>query len=301
MWRHRRVEACALSHRPAPPAFPRGAATPHSCIADAQPTVDGPWTIKAYLGALDNAYSTYIDKANASRARAAKKAAASGQANGTANGSSSYDGINQFDYVCLHSPYGKLVQKGHARLFYNDYLRDPSNAEFASIPAELKDSEKEKTYTDKTVEKAFMAHAGEHYKRATDPASACVKRCGNMYTASLYGALSSLVSNIPADEIKGKRIGMFAFGSGCAASFYGLRVDGDVSEIQQKMNLTKRLESMDVVPCQDYVDALKLREENHNAIEYAPKGSIDNIWPGAYYLDNIDGLFRRTYKKKPVA
>lgn len=203
--------------------------------------------------------------------------------------------------MCLHSPYGKLVQKGHARLFFNDYLRDTSAAAFADIPAELKDSEREKTYTDKVVEKAFMAHAGEHYKRATDPASACVKRCGNMYTASLYGALASLVSNIPAGELQGKRVGMFAFGSGCAASFYGLRVDGDVSDIQAKLDLSKRLAAMDVVPCQDYVDALKLREDNHNAIEYVPKGSLNNIWPGAYYLDNIDNLFRRTYKKKASA
>lgn len=268
---------------------------------DPQPTVDGPWTIKAYLGALDNAYNTYVEKAAASRARAAKKAAANG-ANGHANGhSDNEDSVNQFDYVCLHSPYGKLVQKGHARLFYNDYLRNPSHPSFANIPAEIKDLDPTKTFTDKVVEKAFIAHAAEHYKSAVVPGSDCVKRCGNMYTASLYGALASVLANVSSSELQGKRIGMYAFGSGCAASFFAARVVGSTDELANKMQLKQRLEAMDVVPCQDYVDGLKLREDNHNAIEYDPKGSLDNVWPGAYYLEGIDNLFRRTYKQKASA
>jgi hydroxymethylglutaryl-CoA synthase len=92
-----------------------------------QPTVDGPWTIAAYLGALDNAYNAYVEKAAASRARAVKKlslasvsAAVSdiaGQVagsveklvnghvngNGLANGhAEENDGIAKFDFVCLH-------------------------------------------------------------------------------------------------------------------------------------------------------------------------------------------------------
>ena len=42
-------------------------------LINLQPTVDGPLTIVAYLGALDNAYNTYLDKAAKSKARAAKK------------------------------------------------------------------------------------------------------------------------------------------------------------------------------------------------------------------------------------
>lgn len=122
-----------------------------------------------------------------------------------------------------------------------------------------------------------------------------------MYTASLYGALASLIANIDSDSIQGKRIGMYAFGSGCAASFYGLRINGSTEEIRTKLDLQKRLAAMEVVPCQDYVDALNTREANHNAIEYKPTGSIDNIWPSAYYLNGIDNLYRRTYTKKPVA
>nr|XP_018999414.1 hydroxymethylglutaryl-CoA synthase [Kwoniella mangroviensis CBS 8507]OCF62875.1 hydroxymethylglutaryl-CoA synthase [Kwoniella mangroviensis CBS 8507] len=256
------------------------------------PTVDGPWTIAAYLGALDAAYSTYLEKAQRSRARAAKKLSLAS--------SKEDQGIEQFDYVCLHSPYGKLVQKGHARMFYNDYIRNPSSPKFANVPETIS-VEKTKTYTDKVVEKTFVGIASEHYKSAVVPGSDCVARCGNMYTASLYGALASVLASAPEGLETGKRIGMYAFGSGCAASFYALRVVGSTKEIADKLQLKERLASMDVRPCEEYVTALKLREENHNAVKYSPQGSIDNIWPGAYYLEGVDELYRRTYAVKPVA
>lgn len=124
-----------------------------------------------------------------------------------------------------------------------------------------------------------MAHAADHYKSAVVPGTDCVLRCGNMYTASLYGFLASLISSHPEgidvsplllsmprpmslaadllDQV-GKRIGMYAFGSGCAASFYGLRVNGSTKEMADKMQLKQRLASMDVRPCEEYVTALKV-------------------------------------------
>ncbi|KAK8869461.1 hydroxymethylglutaryl-CoA synthase [Kwoniella newhampshirensis] len=292
------------------------------------PTVDGPWTIAAYLGALDNAYATYVEKAEKSRARAAKKLslasvsaavsdiaasatkfvnglngdAANGDAvSGHANGTAAEEGIAKFDYVALHSPYGKLVQKGHARMFYNDYLRNPTSPAFANVPENIQTLDKSKTYTDKVVEKTFIGVAAEHYESAVVPGSDCVARCGNMYTASLYGALASIIANSPEGIEIGKRIGMYAFGSGCAASFFALRVNGSTKEIAEKLQLKERLAAMDVKPCEDYVTALKLREENHNAVKYAPQGSLDDIWPGAYYLDGVDDLYRRTYTQKASA
>lgn len=197
-------------------------------------------------------------------------------------------------------------------MFYNDYLRNPSHPSFANVPSSIP-TDKTKTYTDKVVEKTFLGQAAAHYDSAVVPSTDCVKRCGNMYTASLYGALASVLANGGAEGIPvGKRIGMYAFGSGCAASFYALRVVGSTKEIGEKLNLKERLANMDVRPCQEYVDALKvspeiymqciankqLREENHNAVKYAPQGAIENIWPGAYYLEGVDELYRRTYLQR---
>lgn len=52
----------------------------------------------------------------------------------------------------------------------------------------------------------------------------------------------------------------------------------------------------------DYIartDSEQLREENHNAVRYTPQGSLDNIWPGAYYLEGVDEVYRRTYGTRP--
>lgn len=51
---------------------------------------------------------------------------------------------------------------------------------------------------------------------------------------------------------------MFAFGSGAAASFYCIRVKGSTAHIRDTMNLLQRLADMKVVPCEEYVEAMKV-------------------------------------------
>lgn len=104
-----------------------------------------------------------------------------------------------------------------------------------------------------------MTFAKESYKAAVDPGMRCAKRCGNMYTGSIFGGLASLLSTKAPEELKDKKISMFAYGSGCAASFYSIQVRGDTSEIREKLDLLARLQSMKVVPCEDYVEAMKVR------------------------------------------
>lgn len=78
------------------------------------PVVDGPLSISTYITALDNSYSRYREKA------AKLKAKQTGQ-DAQANGHTEADpkaavSLADFDFSVFHSPYGKLVQKGHARL-----------------------------------------------------------------------------------------------------------------------------------------------------------------------------------------
>lgn len=72
-------------------------------------------------------------------------------------------------------------------------------------------------------------------------------------------------------------------------------MEGETSSIASTLDLKARLAAMDVVPCQTYVDALKTREATHNAVSYDPTGSLDTLWPGAYYLEKVDHMYRRTY------
>ena len=45
----------------------------------------------------------------------------------------------------------------------------------------------------------------------------------------------------------------------------------------------------------------QLREEHHLLKSWTPAGSVDNIWPGAYYLEEVDGKYRRKYARVPKA
>ena len=45
---------------------------------------------------------------------------------------------------------------------------------------------------------------------------------------------------------------------------------------------------------------LQLREKNHNAVNYTPEGLVENIWPGAYYLESVDAKYRRKYVRAPL-
>ncbi|KAH9852620.1 hydroxymethylglutaryl-CoA synthase [Lenzites betulinus] len=254
------------------------------------PEVDGPLSISAYISAIDASYAAF-------RAKHGKAKKISGQA-----GSPAFT-LADVDYPVFHSPYGKMVQKAHARLVYNDFLANPDAPKYANVPEReaLLAQPYKATLTDKALEKTFMGLAKADFENTVEKGMKLARRCGNMYTASLYGGLASLLASVEPAELRGKRISMFAYGSGLASSFFTLKVKGDTSAIREKMDLVARLESMKVVPCQEYVDSLALREKNHNAGSYQPVGSLDNIWPGAYYLENIDARYRRTYIRAPKA
>lgn len=130
-----------------------------------------------------------------------------------------------------------------------------------------------------------------------EPGMDTVRRCGNMYTGSLYGGLASILSNKTSDELQGKRIFCYSFGSGCAASFFVVRAVGSTEKIRETLRLKERLEAMQVVPCNAYVDALKTREATHNAVAHDPKGSLEDLWPAAYYLEKVDDKYRRFYQR----
>jgi hydroxymethylglutaryl-CoA synthase len=267
-------------------------------LSSEYPEVDGPVSVVTYIAALDAAYSRFREKA----ARAVKRAQLSGHMNGEATDAAIFS-LEDVDYAIFHSPYGKQAVKGHARLMYNDFLANPDAPRFASVPNReaLLALSRADSLVDKTVEKTFIATSKASFAQKSNVGMACSRRLGNMYTASLYGCLASLLSKVEPAQLRGKRVSLFAFGSGCAASFFTIRVKGDTTEIREKLDLINRLAAMKVASPQEFVDALKLREKNHNAVNYTPEGSVDNIWPGAYYLDSVDHKYRRKYLRAPVA
>ena len=145
-------------------------------LSSEYPVVDGKLSIQCYLSALDKCYQQYADKASA------------------------LDGqrfsIQSADFFVFHSPFTKLVAKSLARLKLNDLVRDeePDTSEgaFAGL-GELVGRSLESTLGDRNVEKIMLKNSEINFKKKTQPSVLLGTEVGNMYTASLYGGLASLL------------------------------------------------------------------------------------------------------------
>lgn len=141
---------------------------------------------------------------------------------------------------------------------YLDYLKNPKAPEFANVNPEFETMPRSKSILNKECEKTFVGLSSSVYKEAVYPTTQCLRRLGNMYTAAVYGALASVLDNVESQELQSKRIALFSFGSGLAASFFTLRVNGDTSKIRDTLKLKERLAGMEVRSPQEFVDALKV-------------------------------------------
>ncbi|KAH6900591.1 hydroxymethylglutaryl-coenzyme A synthase C terminal-domain-containing protein [Thelonectria olida] len=248
------------------------------------PYVDGHYSVNCYTKALDSAYREYCK-------REAKQST-----NGVTNGTdSSKTSLDRFDYMAFHAPTCKLVQKSYARLLYHDYLANPDSTAFAEVAPELRDMDYEKSLTDKALEKTFMGLTKKRFQERVNPAIQVATLCGNMYCGSVWGGLASLVSIVDSKDLEGKRIGLFSYGSGLAASFLSFRINGSVEHIADILDIPARLDARRAVPPATYDKMCDLRKQAHLQKDYTPKGEISTITPGTYYLTKVDDMFKREY------
>ncbi|RYO94193.1 hypothetical protein DL766_002722 [Monosporascus sp. MC13-8B] len=254
------------------------------------PVVDGKFSLTCYTEALDAAYRDY-------NKREAKQQGANGHAN--SNGAdASKTPLDRFDYVAFHAPTSKLVQKSYARLLYHDYLADPDNVAFAEVPGEVRDMDYKTSLTDKVIEKTFMALTKKRFSERVSPALQVATLCGNMYCASLWGGLASLISHVDSATLQGKRIGLFSYGSGLAASFMSLRVIGSTERISKILDIPNRLATRRAVSPETYEAFCDMRHHAHLQKNFRPKGDVSTIASGTYYLENVDDMYKRSYSIK---
>ncbi|KAJ9137190.1 3-hydroxy-3-methylglutaryl coenzyme A synthase [Coniochaeta hoffmannii] len=261
------------------------------------PYVDGHYSVNCYTEALDGAYRAY------NKREALLTKGANGHANGHVNGNGVTDGpvktpLDRFDHLCFHSPTCKLVQKSYARLLYHDYLADPDSPAFADVPPEIRDMDYKKSLTDKVVEKTFMALSKKRFQERVNTSIQVATNVGNMYCASVWGGLASIIGHIDSEELQGKRIGLFSYGSGLAASFCSFRVNGSTQNIKDVLQIQKRLTNRRAVPPETYDAMCELRKKAHLQKNFTPVGDVSTIAPGTYYLEKVDDMFKRYYAIK---
>ncbi|KAM6985736.1 hydroxymethylglutaryl-CoA synthase, cytoplasmic [Aplochiton taeniatus] len=260
------------------------------------PVVDGKLSIECYLSALDRCYQVYRNKIHTQWQR---------------EGVEKRFSLGDFGFMVFHSPYCKLVQKSLARLALNDFLGHP-NPDTQSGPFAGLDSfravKPEETYFDREVEKAFLKASAEMFEQKTKASLLVSNQNGNMYTPSVYGCLASVLAQHSPQQLAGQRIGVFSYGSGFAASLYSLRVTQDATPgsaldklVSSLMDLKARLDSRRKVSPDVFADNMKLREETHHIAPYAPQGSVEELFPGTWYLSRVDEKHRREYARQPLS
>ncbi|CAH6722292.1 hydroxymethylglutaryl-CoA synthase [[Candida] jaroonii] len=241
------------------------------------PVVDGHFSLSCYVKALDNCYKNYSKKITKDDKTV---------------------GLSHFDYNAFHVPTCKLVTKSYARLLYNDYLSNPESFE---IDEETKKSIDSLTYeqslVDRNLEKVFLGLTKESKKTKLDPSLKVATNTGNMYTASCWSSLSSLLYFVGSDALQNKRLGIFSYGSGLASTLLSVVVKGDISHITKNLDIENKLgEGRTKRTPEQYVEAIELREKIHLQKSTKPTGSIETLAKGTYYLTEIDDKFKRYYE-----
>lgn len=254
------------------------------------PVVDGHFSLACYVKAFDQSYKAFSKKAIKKGLEYPKDA---GQDKPLAD---DVVGLKFFDYNVFHVPTCKLVTKTYGRLLYNDFRAKPQA--IPDVDSKYATVSYEESLTDKSIEKTFVGLTKELAKQRVQPSLTVPTNIGNTYTASVYGALSSLLYYVGNEQLQGKRIGLFSYGSGLAASLFSVKVVGDISNITAKLDIANKLQNRTQRTPEEYLSAIELREAIHLKSDYEPKGSIDTLAKGTYYLTKIDDKYKRYYEVK---
>ncbi|KAK4531785.1 hypothetical protein CCYA_CCYA09G2642 [Cyanidiococcus yangmingshanensis] len=219
------------------------------------------------------------------------------------------------DYTVFHAPFNKLVRKSFARLLLCDCLRYPDLAlasdlskgmhEERRVTSEHLSLMKDKqgilipppsTYWDRALMQTLLRLSAPLYKVKCAPSTTLAQQTGNAYTASLFGNLLCLLSS-EGDRALGKRIVLFGFGSGMAASMYTMRVVASPEALLERVGLFERLNRRRLVSPAVFHETLALREDTYGACDYEPRDPIQALFPGTYYLVRIDDRGIRYYDR----
>ena len=242
-------------------------------LSSEYPIVDGKLSNDCYLRALDRCYTRY--------------SAAFEKVLGHP-----FDLVRDFDHCIFHSPYGKLVQKSWARLHYLNTLTHPQTesklAPYSAIPTT-------QTYAHKEIAQISLEESRGSYASKVAPSLVIPRNIGNSYCGSLYAGLQGLIDT--ANLTDGTRIGLFSYGSGLAASLFSARVHGNVTSL--RTGVTERLKYRICETPEYFENTLSLREMTHNSAPYLPVGDLSHLFPGTYYLSEVDSLYRRKYARLP--
>nr|CDS25783.1 hydroxymethylglutaryl coenzyme A synthase [Hymenolepis microstoma] len=227
------------------------------------------------------------------------------------------------DYVCFHSPFYRLVTKSFSRMVLQDVKQALSGSETnnnAVNGTQVECSTSEKTVIEqltpfaneadsieinREVEEACLSASRELFETKVAPSLRIASQVGNMYTASLFSCLISLLCSIPQEQLRGRRVLMFSYGSGYTASMFSLRI-AETAEMESIVGASSqspfdKLAQRTSMSYDEFSANLQAREAavDKAPLEYSKENLRKRFFPGTYYLTHIDEKYRRFYQQTP--
>lgn len=125
------------------------------------------------------------------------------------------------------------------------------------------------------------------------------KMLGNIYTGSLYNGLITLLCDSQVD-LQGKKVMLFSYGSGCAASMFFVHVKNGykANQLFSGPHYSTRLDQRTKLSPEEYDAWMTQREQLFGKCDYTPTGETSHLFPGTFYLTKVDNKHRRFYKIK---
>ncbi|WP_230686948.1 hydroxymethylglutaryl-CoA synthase family protein [Catellatospora vulcania] len=178
------------------------------------------------------------------------------------------DIVDTFDYLAFHTPFAGMVQGAHRQL-----LR------------------KTKRLAAPDIQHDFTTRMA--------PSLAYPARIGNTYAAGLFMALCSLLDH--GDFSRPRRIGLFAYGSGCASEFFSGVVDPEAPDRFGAYKLREQLDARYPLSLPEYEHLSRFSNQSAAGIAdgdadvsgYADTYQATLAGRGHLVLDGIRGFHRR--------
>jgi hydroxymethylglutaryl-CoA synthase len=241
--------------------------------ASEYPQLSGAFSIECYLTALSDCYTRLAARNGSKR-------------------------VEEFaDFFCFHTPYYKMVKRAFNRLVHLDVLRHPE------LHGKLGEMAKERglLFTDRNHYSVLDRYTEPLWHLRGEPATTISKTLGNLYSGALPASLLSLICD-PSVDLLGKRVLMFSYGSGLAASMFVLYVKPDsaafIAKMRENNPIRAMLQSRIQLHPGEFTRRMTKRERDYGRKNYQPEDPIAEIQPGAFYLARVDEKWRRFYEQK---
>lgn len=149
-------------------------------------------------------------------------------------------GFDDIDYFCYHIPFTKMAEKAHKTLV-------------KKVGAKLSQAE---------------------FDAQTLPSQIYNRIVGNSYSASLFVGFISLLDNI-SDNLEGKRVSFFSYGSGCVAEFFTGLVQTGYQAALMSSSHTAQIEQRKELDYQTYLNFYHSTDYSVENAEFAVQNSGD--------------------------